>query len=147
MCLDLAENAVRRPRCRRSGMFATVAVASNASYGVAETRCHRTIFENRPRRSRTRVKWEMSAKGNELMMRLSLDGGKTWVTGTKKGTPFYNRSKAYEFAVKGPGSHTSVSPTVEISPNHFLTIYGENYKGKAIAIRGLFWHIEPASGN
>ena len=83
------------------------------------------------------------SRGDELMMRLSLDGGKTWVTGTKEGTPFYNRSKAHEFVVKGPGRHTSSSPTVEISPKHFLTVYGENYKGQAIAIRGLFWHIEP----
>jgi len=81
--------------------------------------------------------------GDELMMRLSLDGGKTWVTGTKEGTPFYNRSKAHEFVVKGPVRHCQTSPTIEISPNHFLTVYGVNYKGQAISIRGLFWHIEP----
>jgi hypothetical protein len=80
------------------------------------------------------------SKSNELMMRLSLDGGKTWVNGTKRGTPFYNKSRAHEFVPRPPGN-TQTAPTVELSPNHFLTIYGVNMG--SVSIRGVFWHIEP----
>jgi hypothetical protein len=78
-----------------------------------------------------------------VQARISLDGGKTWVDGTKTGTPLLNKSRKFELAPH----HSFMMPTVEISPNHFLTTYAHNDAAGKLAISGVFWHIEPASGN
>jgi hypothetical protein len=38
-----------------------------------------------------------------------------------------------------------MTPTVEISPNHFLTAYAHNDAAGKSTISGVFWHIEPTS--
>lgn len=79
--------------------------------------------------------------------RISRDGGTTWVDGTKKGTPLLNKSKEFEL-VPAPPSHSYMTPTVELSPNHFLTTYAHvDAKSTGTAISGVFWHLEPASEN
>ncbi len=85
-------------------------------------------------------------KTGEVFARISLDGGKAWVNGTKTGTPLFNKSKKFELVPKPPG-HSYTTPTVEISPNHFLTAYAHgDAKIKQFTISGVFWHLEPASG-
>ena len=41
-----------------------------------------------------------------------------------------------------------MTPTVEISPNHFLTAYAhlDAKSEDLMMVSGVFWHIEPASG-
>ena len=45
--------------------------------------------------------------------------------------------------VPQPPGHSFTTPTVELSPNRFLTTYGY-YWGHAqlLTVNGLFWHIE-----
>ena len=45
-----------------------------------------------------------------VQARISLDGGKTWVDGTKTGTPLFNKSKEFELAPDPPG-HSFMTPT------------------------------------
>jgi hypothetical protein len=87
------------------------------------------------------------AKKGEVFARISLDGGKTWVNGTKKGTPMLNKSKKIELVPSPPG-HSFMTPTVEISPNHFLTTYAhlDARSKNLMMVSGVFWHIQPASG-
>ena len=82
-----------------------------------------------------------------VQARISLDGGRTWVDGTKTGTPLFNKSKEFELAPNPPG-HSFMTPTVEISPNHFLTAYAhlDAKSENLMMVSGVFWHIEPASG-
>ena len=82
-----------------------------------------------------------------VQARISLDGGKTWVDGTKTGTPLFNKSKEFELVPKPPG-HSFMTPTVEISPNHFLTTYAhlDARSKNLMMVSGVFWHIQPASG-
>jgi hypothetical protein len=78
-----------------------------------------------------------------VQARISLDGGKTWVDGTKTGTPLLNKSRKFELAPH----HSFMMPTVEISPNHFMTAYAHlDAKSKNLMVSGVFWHLEPASG-
>ena len=93
-------------------------------------------------------------KDSTVQARISLDGGDTWVDGSISGTSQYNKSMTFELVPSPPG-HTYMTPTVEISPNHFLTAYAHNdpktrhldAKSRKLTISGVFWHIEPASGN
>ena len=83
-----------------------------------------------------------------VLARISLDGGDTWVDGSIGGTSQYNQSMTFELVPQPPG-HSFVTPTVEISPNHFLTTYAHRdakYGSKNMMVSGVFWHIEPASG-
>ena len=80
-------------------------------------------------------------------VRISLDGGTTWVDGTKQGTPLLNKSNKFEL-VPEPPSHSYMTPTVELSPNHFLTAYAHgNEELTGTAVSGVFWHLDPVSGN
>ena len=76
--------------------------------------------------------------------RISLDGGNTWVDGTKAGTPFMNKST--KFLLNGIVGFTS--PTIELSEDHFLTAMyhyshlpgvPEEFKD---VVGGVFWHLE-----
>jgi len=72
--------------------------------------------------------------------RISLDGGKTWVDGTKSGTPLMSEST--KFLVAPSVSFTC--PTVECSENHFMSAVWRHdpdleHNGE---IAGVFWHLE-----
>ena len=82
----------------------------------------------------------------EVFARISLDSGKTWVDGTKTGTSMFNLSKKFQLVPSPPG-HSFTTPTVEISRNNYLTTYAHLDAAGKLAISGVFWHIEPASGN
>ena len=69
-----------------------------------------------------------------LLARISLDGGRTWVDGTKTGTRLMNKSTKFVLAP----SHSFTSPTVELSPGHFLTVYCTS----GFAIKGVLWHLD-----
>ena len=67
--------------------------------------------------------------------RLSLDGGRTWVDGTRDGTPAMNRSTQFS----EPGGPS----TIEVAPDRFFTAYREfSYDRTQSAVRGVFWHLE-----
>ena len=84
------------------------------------------------------------------VVRISLDGGRTWLDGSANGTSAPNQAK--RFAVLpayrdiGRADHYSVGVpvTLELSHNRFLTL--ASYKKDKI-LRGRFWHLEnvPAS--
>ena len=57
--------------------------------------------------------------GNFAYARISVDGGKTWLDDTKAGTPAIGRSKKFMLG----SEHSQTAPTVEISPNRFLTVH------------------------
>ena len=84
--------------------------------------------------------------GGNLVVRISLDGAKTWVDGTDSGVPDMSEAQTFELVPQPPG-HSFTTPTVELSPGHFLTVYGY-YWGAAqvLTINGVFWHIEAGSG-
>jgi len=82
--------------------------------------------------------------GRSRVARISLDGGDTWVNGTIGGTSQYNQSMTFELVPSSPGA-SYMTPTVEISPNHFLTTYVHNDAAGKLTISGVFWHIEPTS--
>ena len=81
--------------------------------------------------------------------RISLDGGHTWVDGTRTGTSRMNYSTRFLLStVVG-----FTSPTIEISPGHFLTAVfhyshlpgvSEDWKG---VVGGIHWHLEKAQEN
>jgi len=77
-----------------------------------------------------------------VLARISLDGGDTWVDGTIGGTLEYNQSTKFELVPQPPG-HSFMTPTVEISPNHYLTTYAHRDGSGDLAISGVFWHIKP----
>ena len=57
-----------------------------------------------------------------------------------------NKSREFELVPYPPG-HSYMMPTVEISPNHFLTAYAHlDARSKNLMVSGVFWHIEPAAG-
>ena len=70
-----------------------------------------------------------------LVVNVSLDGGKTWVDGTKAGAQTMKQARNF---VLVPGFYFT-TPTVELSQNHFLTAYCHK-PGRTVS--GLFWHIE-----
>ena len=100
---------------------------------------------------------------NKRVMRISPDGGKTWVDGTKAGTLLLNQSTKFVFQT-APPTVSFTAPMIELSPNHFLTVYAywedESLKryyqapknpcpqgdqpGDCpwLGIRALFWHLE-----
>ncbi len=76
--------------------------------------------------------------------RISLDGGRTWVDGTRSGIKQMNQSTKFLLA-QGVGF---TAPTVQLSPGRFLTaVYHyshlpevpENLKG---VVGGIHWHLE-----
>ena len=88
-----------------------------------------------------------SGSGGRVLAEISLDGGKTWVDGTNSGTSVFNQSKRFELVPSPPG-HSFMTPTIELRSNHFLTAYAHlDAKSKSLAVSGVFWRLEPASGN
>ena len=82
---------------------------------------------------------------NDHVCRISLDGGRTWADGSTGGTSQLNQSQefslvpAYRDVGKADHYSAGVAATVEISPNHFLTLC--KYKRDKI-LKGRFWHLE-----
>ena len=72
------------------------------------------------------------------MVNLSLDGGKTWVDGTKHGAIAMSKARDFELVPNPPG-FSFTTPTVRLSRNHFLTVH---CSGTPMAVKGVFWHIE-----
>ena len=103
---------------------------------------------------------------NKRVGRISLDDGKTWVDGTETGTPLLNQATKFVF-LTAPPTVSFTAPMIELSPNHFLTVYAYwddeslkryyeapknpctqgNQPGDCpwLGIRALFWHLENAS--
>ena len=81
----------------------------------------------------------------DRVVRVSLDGGRTWLDGSAEGTKAPNQAK--KFAVVpayrdiGKLDHYSIGvpATLELSHNRFLTL--ASYKKDKI-LRGRFWHLE-----
>ncbi|MAV38451.1 MAG: hypothetical protein CMJ59_23690 [Planctomycetaceae bacterium] len=77
-----------------------------------------------------------------LVVNISVDGGKTWVDGTKHGASAMSKARDFELVPNPPGfSYTT--PTVRVSRNHFLTVH---CSGTPMAVKGVFWHIEEKDG-
>ena len=78
------------------------------------------------------------------LAKISLDGGNTWVNGSESGAPFFNQAKTFELVSETPGKgYSSMKPTVELSPNHFLTAYTEGDRTSSrVSVKGVLWHIE-----
>ena len=73
-----------------------------------------------------------------LVVNVSLDGGKTWVDGTKAGAQTMKQARNFVLVPYPPG-FSFTTPTVELSQNHFLTAYCHE-PGRTVS--ALFWHIE-----
>ena len=57
------------------------------------------------------------------------------------GTPFFNQAKMFPVVPPHLPEHlyeVSTTPTIEISPDHFLTVY--MYKGEG-SLKALFWNL------
>ena len=74
--------------------------------------------------------------------RISLDGGRTWVDGTRSGTKRMNQSTQF-LEIVG-------AATIELEPDRFFTAYkimaeprGDRTVG---SVQGFFWELERASG-
>ena len=72
---------------------------------------------------------------------ISLDGGKTWVDGTRTGTTNFEESKRFVFNPEDAGA----TPTIEVAPNRYFTV-SLFWRGTENAVKGFFWHLEDASG-
>ena len=73
--------------------------------------------------------------------RISSDGGRTWVNDESDGTPFFNQAKMFPVVPPHLPEHlyeVSTTPTIGISPDHFLTVY--MYKGEG-SLKALFWNL------
>lgn len=78
------------------------------------------------------------APNGRLLARISLDGGRRWLNGTKPGTPFMNQSRKFVLVPRSSG-HSFTASTVEISDNRFLTAYYHGDLSKNISsISGVF---------
>ena len=84
----------------------------------------------------------ISSSDGRLLARISMNGGQTWVDGTKTGTPLMNQSRKFVLLPSPPPSIFYTSPTVELSANHFLTMYVKGDIGKVQSVEAVFWHIE-----
>ena len=86
----------------------------------------------------------LGPNGGWVEAHISLDGGQTWVVdqGQGPGTSTFTKSTAFTLVPPRHG-HSYTAPTIELSTNHFLTVYaaGANTK-KTDSIRGIHWHIE-----
>ena len=79
-----------------------------------------------------------------LVANVSLDGGRTWVDGTRSGTPAMNRAQDFMITPHPPG-FSFTTPTVELSPNRFLTAHAQNSQ-TSLSLKGVFWRLKtPAS--
>lgn len=77
-----------------------------------------------------------------LLARISLDGGSSWLNGTRTGTLFMNQSTKFVLLPYPPG-HSFTAPTVEVSDNRFLTVYFHgNLSQNRAMVSGVFWHLD-----
>jgi hypothetical protein len=87
-----------------------------------------------------------------VFVRISLNGGKTWVDGTRAGTPLMNRSKKFAL-VPDPPSRSGTTPTIELSDNQFLTAYHTcdpcptDSSAPQHLVKGYFWYLENSPSN
>ena len=82
-----------------------------------------------------------SASDGQLYARISLDGGRSWLSGTETSTSRLNQSKKFLLVPHPPG-HSFTAPTIELSPDHFLTVYTwYDEASKTTGVNGLFWHL------
>ena len=72
---------------------------------------------------------------------ISLNGGKTWVDGTRTGTTNFEKSKRFVFNPP----HGGTTPTIEVAPNRYFTAF-PMYSGPEGAAKGFFWHLVDDSG-
>ena len=77
-------------------------------------------------------------KNYGLVVNVSLNGGKTWVNGTRRGTSAMQQASDFLLHPDPPG-FSFMTPTVELSPNHFLTVYCQ---GNPKIVKGVFWKIK-----
>ncbi len=104
-------------------------------------------------------------KNSSRVLRFSLDGGRTWVDGTSEGTREFNQAKRFPLLTP-PLTVSFTSPMLELSPNHYLSVYAywENESLKRyyeapkspcpqgtevgdcpwLGLRAVFWHLENA---
>ena len=75
----------------------------------------------------------------QLVVNVSLDGGRTWVDGTKTGTREMNRARDFVITPYPPG-FSFTTPTVELSPKRFLTVHAQN-AGSSLSVKGVFWSL------
>ena len=68
---------------------------------------------------------------------VSLDGGKTWVDGTKAGTTCFEKARRFVLSPRG-----GTQPTIEVAPNRYLTAYAD----EGGSVKGLVWHLVDAPG-
>ena len=86
-----------------------------------------------------------SAPDGTLLARISLDGGRTWLDGTESGTPSMADSTRFLLVPRPPG-HSYTAPTVELEPDHFLTVYNTQHPGwESRAVNGVFWRLVRSS--
>ena len=76
---------------------------------------------------------------NSKVVRVSLDGGRTWADGTARGTPRVNQAREFTIIPGDPASHC-VSATIEVSPNRFLTL--RRLRSGDRRLTGVFWRLE-----
>ena len=88
-----------------------------------------------------------SAPDGTVLARVSLDGGRTWVDGTESGTPSMADSTRFLLVPHPPG-HSFTAPTVELEPDHFLTVYTTTHPGwESGAVKGIFWRLVRSPAN
>jgi hypothetical protein len=88
-----------------------------------------------------------SAPDGTLLARISLDGGRTWLDGTESGTSSMADSTRFLLVPRPPG-HSYTAPTVELEPDHFLTVYNTQHPGwESRAVKGVFWRLVRSSAN
>ena len=80
---------------------------------------------------------------SSVVARVSLDGGRTWQDGSLDGTAILGDAEKFVLAPHPPG-HSFTTPTIEVAPSHFFTVYGwYPADSEQLIVNGLFWHLEP----
>ena len=85
---------------------------------------------------------ERGHSGAAIEVQISLNGGRTWIAESENETPLFNQSRRFT-VVPFLRGQSFTSPTVEISKNHFLTVFmaGPDTE-KTTTIKGVLWHID-----
>ena len=82
-----------------------------------------------------------SAPDGTVLARISPDGGRTWLDGTRPGTLSMADSTRF-LLVPNPPGHSFTAPTVEVEPDRFLTVYNTRHPGwESRAVKGIFWRL------
>ena len=99
---------------------------------ITRNRGCKTIEERRAR----------GRSGAAIEAQISLTGGRKWVAENPAGSARLNKARRFT-VVPFRKAHSFTSPTVELSKNHFLTVYvtGPDTE-KTTAIKGVRWHID-----